>query len=105
MRGARLYLQVVRPGNFLSSVEDANRVRECYQGCFPSVGGLRPFILDIKSGGEPVFSWWEFMRFGIGGAVLSLDQSLPATSCGVHTSGWTVCYSGDKRRDSGMAFS
>ena len=38
--GARLYLHAVRPGNFLSSAEDANRVRGCYQVCFPSVGGL-----------------------------------------------------------------
>ena len=40
-RGARLYLHAVRPRNFLSSAEDANRVRGCYQVCFPSVGGLK----------------------------------------------------------------
>ena len=38
--GARLYLHAVRPGNFLSSAEDANRVSGCFQVCFPSVGGL-----------------------------------------------------------------
>ena len=40
VRGARLYLYAVRLGNFLSSAEDANGVRGCYQVCFPSVGGL-----------------------------------------------------------------
>ena len=30
IRGARLYLHAVRPRNFLSSAEDANRVRGCY---------------------------------------------------------------------------
>ena len=34
---ARLYLHAVRPKNFLLSAEDANRVKECYQVCFPSV--------------------------------------------------------------------
>ena len=40
LRSARLYLHAVRPRNFLSSAEDANRVRGCYHVCFPSVGGL-----------------------------------------------------------------
>ena len=103
--GARLYLHMVRPENFLSSAEDANRVRGCYQVCFPSVGGLRPYILDVGGGGEPVVSSWDFVRFGVDRAAMSLDLSPLATSCGVNTSGWTVCYSGDKSRNSGMAIS
>ena len=31
---------------------------------FPSVGGLRPFILDVGGGGKPVFSSWEIVRLG-----------------------------------------
>ena len=54
----------MRPRNFLSSAEDANRARGCYQVCFPSVGGLGPFILDVGGGGEPVISSWDFVRFG-----------------------------------------
>ena len=96
---------MVCPWDFLSSTEDANRVRGCYQVCFPSVSRLRPFILDVGGGGEPVVSSWDFVGFGVGIAAMSLDQSLLATSCGVSTSRWTVCYSGDKSRDSGMAIS
>ena len=36
---------------------------------------------------------------------MSLDQSPLAMSYGVSMSGWTVRYSGDKSRDSGMAIS
>ena len=36
---------------------------------------------------------------------MSLDLSPLAMSSGVSSSGWTVCYSGDKSRDSGMAIS
>ena len=36
---------------------------------------------------------------------LKLATSPLATSSGVCSSGWTVCYSGDKSRDSGMAIS
>ena len=38
-------------------------------------------------------------------AAMSFDQSPLATSSGVCSSGWTVCYSGDRSRDSGMAIS
>ena len=62
--GARLYLHAMRPGNFLSSAEDANRVRGCYQVCFPSVGGLEAEYTCRWGGGRPVFSSWDFMRFG-----------------------------------------
>ena len=41
----------------------------------------------------------------VGRAAVSMDQSPLATSSGVSSSGWTVCYSGDKSRDSGMAIS
>ena len=41
----------------------------------------------------------------VGRAAMSLDQSPLATSSGVGSSGWTVCYSGDDSRDSGMAIS
>ena len=41
--GTRLYLHAVCPWNFLSSAEDATRVRGCYKLCVPSVGGLRAF--------------------------------------------------------------
>ena len=54
----------MRLANFLSSAEDANRVRGCYQVCFSSVGGLGPFILDVGGSGEPVISSWDFVRFG-----------------------------------------
>ena len=67
--------------------------------------GLRLFILDVGGGGEPFISSWNFVRFGVGRAAMSLDQSQLATSCEVSTSGWTVCYGGDKSRDSGMAIS
>ena len=105
VRGARLYLHAVRPRNFLSSAEEANGVRGCYQVCFPSVGGLRPFILDVGGGGEPVVSSWNFVGFGDGRAAISSDQSPLAKSSGVCSSGWTVRYSGGKSRDSGMAIS
>ena len=42
---------------------------------------------------------------GIGKAAMSLEQSPLAMSCRIRMSGWTVCYSGDKSRDSGMAIS
>ena len=54
--GVRLNLYVVRPGNFLASVEDAKRVRGYYQVCFLLSPGLRPFILDVGGGGRPGFS-------------------------------------------------
>ena len=38
-------------------------------------------------------------------ALMSLDQSPLATSCGVSMSWWTVCNSGNKSHDSGMAIS
>ena len=63
-RGARLYLHAVRPRNFLLSADDANRVRGCYQVCFLLSAGLKLFILDVGGGGRPVFSPWEFVRFG-----------------------------------------
>ena len=91
--------------NFLSSAEDANRVRGCYKVCFPSIGGLGPFILDVEGGGEPVVSLWDSVGFEIGRAAISLNQSPLATSCGVSTSGWPVCYSADISPDSGMAIS
>ena len=67
--------------------------------------GLRLFILDVGGGGKPVISLWDFVRFAVGRAAMSLDQSPQATSCGVTMSAWTICYSGDKSRDSGMAIS
>ena len=73
----------MRPGNFLSSAEDANRVKGCYQVCFPSVGGLGPFMLDVGGGGEPVISSWISWDLGIGRAAMSSDQSPMATSSGV----------------------
>ena len=94
---------MVRPWDFLSSAEDANRVRGCYQVCFPSVSRLSHFILDVGNGGKPVVSLWDFVGFGVGRAAMSLDQSPLAMSCGVSTSMWIVCYSGDNSRDSGMA--
>ena len=54
--GARLYLHEVHPRSFLSSAENANRVRGCYQVCFLLSAGLTPFILDVGGGGELVFS-------------------------------------------------
>ena len=36
---------------------------------------------------------------------MSLEQTTLAMSSGVGSSGRTVCYSGDKSRDSGMAIS
>ena len=67
--------------------------------------GLRPFILDVGGGGEPVVSSWDFVRFGVGRVAMSSDQSLLATSSGVCSGGWTVCYSSNKSRDSGIAIS
>ena len=67
--------------------------------------GVRPFMFDVGGGSEPIFSTWEFVRFGVDRRAMSLEQSLLATSCGVYTIGWTVCYSGDKSRDSKMAIS
>ena len=67
--------------------------------------GLRQDLLDVGGGGRPVFSSWEFVDLEVGRAAMSLDQSPLATSSGVCSGGWTVCYSGDKRRNSGMAIS
>ena len=64
-----------------------------------------PFILDVGGGGGPIVSSRDFVGFAVGRATMSLDQSPLARSCRVSTSGWTVCYSGDKSRDSGMAIS
>ena len=72
---------------------------------FLQSAGLRPFILDVGGGGEPVVSSWDFVGFGVGRAAMSSDQSLLATSSEVGLSGWTLCYSGNKSRDSGMAIS
>ena len=72
---------------------------------FLLLAGLRPFKLEVGGGGEPVIFSWDFVRFGVGRAVMSLDQSPLATSCGVCMSGWTVCYRGDKSRDGGIAIS
>ena len=46
------YLHAVRPENFLSSAEDANRVRGCYQVCFPSISGL-------EAGYTWRRGWWQ----------------------------------------------
>ena len=43
------------------------------------------------------------MRFKAGRAVMSLGQSLLATSYGVGTSGWILYYSGNTSYDSKMA--
>ena len=67
--------------------------------------GLGLFILDVGGGGEPVVTSWDFVGFGVGRAAMSSGQSPLATSSGVCSGGWTVCYSGDKSRDSGMAIS
>ena len=67
--------------------------------------GVRPYVVDVRGGGEPVFSSWEFVRFAVGRAAMSSDQSPLATSSGVCSHGCTVCYSGNKSRDSGMAIS
>ena len=67
--------------------------------------GLRPFILDVRGGGEPVVSSWDFVGFGVGRAAMSSDHTPLAMSSGVCSSGWTVCYSGNESRDSGMAIS
>ena len=67
--------------------------------------GLGPFILDVGGGGEPVVSSWDFVGFGVGRTAMSSGQSPLATSSGVCSSGWTVCYSGNKSRNSGMAIS
>ena len=72
---------------------------------FSLSAGLRPFILDVQGGVEPIFSSWEFVGFGVGRAAMSLYQSQLATTCGVCMSGWTVCNRSDKSRDSGMAIS
>ena len=63
-RGARLYLHAVRPGNFLSSAEDANRVRGVFGYVFLLSAGLRQDMLDVGGGGRPVFSSWQFVGFG-----------------------------------------
>ena len=65
--------------------------------------GLEPFILDVGGDGEPVISWCVSVGFGVSRAVMSLDHSQLATLCGVGSSGWTVCHSGNKSRDSGLA--
>ena len=57
--GARLYLHAVRPRNFLSSAEDANRVRGCYQVCFPSVGRLEIGYTWRRG-------WWQTRFFLVG---------------------------------------
>ena len=67
--------------------------------------GLRPFILDVGGGGEPVVSSWYFVGFEVSRAAMSSDQSPLATSSGVCSSGCTIYYSGNKSRDSGMAIS
>ena len=67
--------------------------------------GLRPFILDVGGGGERVVSSWDFVRFGVGRAAMSSNQSPLATSSGLCSGGLIVCYSGNKSRDSGMAIS
>ena len=64
---------------------------------------LRQDILDVGGGGRPVFSSWDFVRFEVSRAAMSLGQSPLATSSGVCSSGWTVCYSGDKSRNSGRS--
>ena len=66
---------------------------------------LWSFMLDVGGGSEPIFSSWECRDLGVSRAVMSLGQSPLATSYGVGTSGWTVCYNGDKSGDSGMAIS
>ena len=72
---------------------------------FLQSAGLGLDMLDVEGAGRPVISSWDFVRLEIGRAAMSLDQSPLATSSGVDSSGWTVCYSGDKSRHSGMAIS
>ena len=67
--------------------------------------GLGQDILDVGGGGRPVSLSGNSCDLGVGRAAMSLDQSPLATSSGVCSSGWTVCYSGGKSRDSGMAIS
>ena len=67
--------------------------------------GLRPFILYVGGGGEPVVSSWDFVGFGVGRVAMSSDQSSLAKSSGICSGGWTACYSGNKSRDSGMVIS
>ena len=54
--------------------------------------GLRPFILVVGGGGNPVFALGEFVRLWIGRVTISLEQSPLATSCGISMCRWTVCY-------------
>ena len=65
----------------------------------------RPFILDVGGVGRPVFSPWNVVRYWVGRAAMSLDQSLLSTLCRLSTSTLTVCNSGNKSRDSGIAIS
>ena len=79
--------------------------RDVIRYVFLLSAGLRPFILEVGGGGEPVICLSDFVAFGFGRAGMSLGESPLATSCGVCMSGWTVCHSGDKSRDSGIAIS
>ena len=61
-------------------------------------------LIPVDGGGcWPVFLCRGFWGLGFAKAAMSLGQSPMATSCGVGTSGWAVCYSGVKSHDSGMA--
>ena len=104
-RGARLYLHPVRPRNFLSTLRMLTESGGVIRYVFLLSAGLRQDILDVRGGGRPVFSSWSSWDLEVNRAAMSLDQSQLATSSGVGSSGWTVCYSGDKSRDSGMAIS
>ena len=67
--------------------------------------GLRPVVLNVLSGDSPDFSSWEIVRFVVSREAMSLDKSPLSTSREVIASGWTVCYTCDKSRNSGMAIS
>ena len=67
--------------------------------------GLRPFILHVGVVVNPFTLRGNSWDLQVDGAAMTLGQSLMATSYEVSTSGWTVCYSSRKSRNSGIAIS
>ena len=65
--------------------------------------GLSDSVLVDGGGCGPVSFVGGFWDLGFAKAAMSLGQSPTATSCGVGTSGWTVCYGGVESHNSGMA--
>ena len=85
--------------NMLTESTDVIRyITFCQRAC--SLSYLRSGVVVT-----PFSPHWNSWDWGVGKAAISMNQSMLATLCEVSTSRWTVCYSSDTSRDSGMAIS